>query len=132
MYTLQVLASLASNQGLNEVSVSEDRIVAWANEKVASAGKSTRIKHFKDSTIKNSKFLLDLVAAIEPRAVELQLISTGSQQDDFLNNAKYVISCARKANACVFLTPEDIVEVKSKMLLTFVSALWTADIIRNK
>lgn len=27
-------------------------------------------------------------------------------------NAKYVISCARKVGACVFLTPEDIVEVR--------------------
>ena len=79
MYTLQVLQGLASHQGVNEVS--EDRIVAWANEKVTAAGKTRRIKHFKDST--------------------------------------------------VFLTPEDIVEVKSKMLLTFVSAIWAADLTRK-
>jgi len=129
MYTLQVLQGLASHQGVNEVS--EDRIVAWANEKVTTAGKTRRIKHFKDSTIKNSLFLLDLVAAVEPRAVDHQLISAGTSEVDYMNNAKYVISCARKANATVFLTPEDIVEVKSKMLLTFVSAIWAADLTRK-
>jgi plastin-1 len=43
-------------------------------------------------------------------------------------NAKYVISCARKVGATVFLTPEDIVEVKSKMIVTFVASLWTAEL----
>ena len=129
MYTLQVLSGLASKNGVNEMS--ENKIVEWANQKVSSTGKSNRIKHFKDSTIKNSKFLLDLVASIEPRAVENQLILCGSSNEDYMNNAKYVISCARKANACVFLTPEDIVEMKSKMIMTFVAALWAADLLRK-
>lgn len=45
-------------------------------------------------------------------------------------NAKYLISCARKIGACVFLTPEDIVEVKSKMIMTLVSILWQAYLVR--
>jgi hypothetical protein len=51
--------------------------------------------------------------------------------EDMMMNAKYVISCSRKVGACVFLTPEDIVECKSKMLLAFSAALWTADIQRG-
>jgi plastin-1 len=43
-------------------------------------------------------------------------------------NAKYVISCARKVGATVFLTPEDVIEVKAKMILTFVASLWTAEL----
>jgi plastin-1 len=46
-------------------------------------------------------------------------------------NAKYAISTARKIGACVFLTPEDIVEVKSKMIMTFVSELWLAYLVRE-
>jgi len=46
-------------------------------------------------------------------------------------NAKYAISCARKIGACVFLTPEDIVEVKTKMIMTFVSELWMACLMRE-
>lgn len=46
-------------------------------------------------------------------------------------NAKYAISCSRKIGACVFLTPEDIVEVKSKMIMTFVAELWAAFFVRE-
>ena len=38
-------------------------------------------------------------------------------------NAKYAISVARRAGATIFLLWEDIVEVKQKMLITFVGAL---------
>lgn len=40
-----------------------------------------------------------------------------------MNNAKYVISVARKIGAVVFLTWEDITEVKPKMIMTFVASL---------
>ena len=43
-------------------------------------------------------------------------------------NAKYAINVARKLGCCVFLLPEDIMEVKSKLLLTFVGALISVDI----
>jgi plastin-1 len=128
-FTLQVLAKLASSEGVGEMS--EERVVLWANERVAASGKSTSMRNFKDSTLKSSLFFLDLVAAIEPRAVETSLILSGESNEDMMMNAKYVISCSRKVGACVFLTPEDIVECKSKMLLAFSAALWTADIQRN-
>jgi len=38
-------------------------------------------------------------------------------------NAKYAISMARKLGATIFLLPEDIVEVKNKMILTFIGSL---------
>lgn len=38
-------------------------------------------------------------------------------------NAKYVISIARKMGCCIFLLWEDIVEVKPKMILTFIGTL---------
>jgi hypothetical protein len=40
------------------------------------------------------------------------------------NNAKYAISIARKLGATIFLVWEDIKEVKSKMLMTFVAGLF--------
>jgi plastin-1 len=46
-------------------------------------------------------------------------------------NAKYLISCARKIGACVFLTPEDVVEVKSKMIMTFCSEVWAAQLRKD-
>lgn len=123
-----MLAGLAIHTGIAEIS--DDHIVKWANEKVASAGKSAKMKSFKDTTLKNSLFLMELVAAIEPRAVNWELVVRGDSFEDNMSNAKYVISNARKVGACVFLTPEDIVEVKSKMILTFCASLWAADMVR--
>lgn len=40
------------------------------------------------------------------------------------NNAKYAISIARKLGASIFLVWEDIKEVKTKMLTTFLAALY--------
>jgi hypothetical protein len=54
-----------------------------------------------------------------------------SETDEALeNNAKYALSIARKLGASIFLVWEDIKEVKSKMLITFVAALfdvWTLE-----
>jgi plastin-1 len=36
--------------------------------------------------------------------------------DDYYNNAKLAISIARKLGATIFLVPEDIVEVRAKMV----------------
>jgi hypothetical protein len=67
---------------------------------------------------------------IEPRAVEWEVVNREENHEAHMLNAKYCISAARKIGACVFLTPEDIVEVKSKMILTFVAGLWMADLVR--
>ncbi|KAE9223987.1 hypothetical protein PF004_g12350 [Phytophthora fragariae] len=47
--------------------------------------------------------------------------------DAKVSNAKYAISCAQKIGATVFLTYEDIVEVKPKMMMTFVASLMLVD-----
>ena len=44
-----------------------------------------------------------------------------------LSNAKYVISMARKMGARVYALPEDIVEVKNKMVLTIFACLMAKD-----
>jgi plastin-1 len=127
-YTLQVLVKLAASEGIAEMT--DEKIVSWANAQVADSGKSTKMKNLKDSSLKNSIFFLDLVHALEPRAVDFTLVNAGSTDEEKMLNAKYVINCARKVGACIFLTPEDIVECKSKMLLTFVAALWEAALTR--
>jgi hypothetical protein len=67
-----VLSDLASKQGLSDIS--DDHIVQWANEKVKESGKATKMRNFKDSGLKNSIFLLELVSAIEPRAVDWEVV----------------------------------------------------------
>jgi len=104
--------------------VSDDDIVAWANGKVAESGKGTSIKNFKDKSISSGLFLIDLLAAIRPRSVDYAMVTEGEEEEDALLNAKYAIGTARKVGAQrIFLVPEDIVEVRSKLVMVFVASL---------
>lgn len=91
-------------------------------------GKASTMRSFRDPELTTGRFFLDLVGAIEPRAVNWELVTAGEDDEQKTSNAKYVISIARKCGACVFLTPEDIIELKSKVLLTFLASLWTTDL----
>jgi len=104
---------------------SEDELIKWANARVP---EDARISKFNDKSISNCKFLFALLASIEPRAIDPELVKTPSEgetlsEEDLQLNAKYVISVARKLGATVFCLWEDIKEVKPKMIMTFVAAI---------
>lgn len=101
----------------------EQNLIEDANAKVAAAGKSSSITGLNDQSIKNSRFLLDLIASIEPRAVDESYYNTGESEKDLQGNAEYAIAAARKIGASIFCIWEDIVEVKPKMILTFLGAV---------
>jgi len=105
--------------------IQDQDIVNWANEKLKDAGMS--IESFKDKTLGTGVFLCELCAAVKPTAVNKDFITPGETKEDAEKNAKYAISVARKLNAPVFLLWEDIVEVKPKMIMTFVGALMKID-----
>jgi plastin-1 len=123
---LKLLSSLAKG-GQGEIT---DRdIIDWANGKVRQQGRiQSQIVAFRDQSLADALYLLDLVHAVEPRAVNWDLIARDARSDeDKASNAKYAISCAQKIGAAVFLTYEDIVEVKPKMIMTFVASLMSVD-----
>lgn len=101
----------------------DSEIVAWANETVAASGEETSITSFRDKSISSGVFLLHLLKAVEPRAVNPAMITEGSDDDEKKNNARYIISVARKIGAQVFLAWEDIVEVKPKMIMQLVAGI---------
>ena len=90
----------------------EDDLVKWANETVG--GKHTNIANLKDKSMSDGKFLIHLCGAIEPRAVNWELVLDGATDEDKQNNAKYAISLARKLGAVIFCVWEDIVNVNPK------------------
>ena len=98
---------------------SEADLVKWANDTVA--GKATPIEKLKDPSLSDSKFLIHLLGAIEPRAVNWDLVLDGGSDEDKTNNAKYAISIARKLGAVIFSIWEDIVNVNPKQMLIFIS-----------
>lgn len=98
----------------------EQDIINWANGMVK---RDEPIKSFKDSSLKNGKFLIELCASIEPRVVNWELMMPGENDEEMENNAKYAISIARKLGANIFCIWEDIVKANPKMMLVFICTL---------
>uniref|UniRef100_A0AAR2ILA4 Plastin-3 n=1 Tax=Pygocentrus nattereri TaxID=42514 RepID=A0AAR2ILA4_PYGNA len=118
-YTLNVLEDLGDGQKVND-----DIIVNWVNKTLSGAGKSTKISSFKDKEISSSLPVLDLIDAIQPGSIHYDLVKTGSlSEQDKLENAKYAVSMARKIGARVYALPDDLVEVKPKMVMTVFACL---------
>ncbi|CBQ69723.1 probable SAC6-actin filament bundling protein, fimbrin [Sporisorium reilianum SRZ2] len=103
--------------------VSDADMVAWANNLVKASGKSTQIRSFKDAQLKTAVFFLDLLNALRPGIVDYALVNQGRTEDESKMNAKLAISIARKLGALIFLVPEDIIELRQRLILTFVGSL---------
>ncbi|XP_019574292.2 plastin-3 isoform X2 [Rhinolophus sinicus] len=118
-YTLNVLEDLGDGQKAND-----DIIVSWVNRTLSEAGKSTSIQSFKDKMISSSLAVVDLIDAIQPGCINYDLVKSGNlTEDDKHNNAKYAVSMARRIGARVYALPEDLVEVKPKMVMTVFACL---------
>lgn len=126
---LKLLSELAANGD----GITDADIIRWANAKVAQSGKpgTAQIVAFRDLSLADGTYLLSLIHAVEPRAVNWEMMTPGHSDEDKASNAKYAISCAQKIGATVFLTYEDIVEVKPKMMMTFVASLMSVDMHRR-
>lgn len=100
----------------------EADIVAWSNSMVAKDGLT--INNLKDkANLTNSIYLIKLCGAIEPRAVNPDLVTPGVEDSDKKLNAMYAISLARKLNAIIFCVWEDLVNVNPKQLFIFMATM---------
>ncbi|WWD21610.1 hypothetical protein CI109_106096 [Kwoniella shandongensis] len=127
------LMRLSINQTLASISpsgkgVTDQEMVRWANETVKKGGKSSTMRSFKDPSLSNGVFFLDLLNGVKPGIVDYSLVNSGTDPEDKRQNAKLAISIARKMGALIFLVPEDIVDVRPRLILTFVGALWSASL----
>lgn len=106
--------------------VKENDLISWANDQVAIVpdpiASIRKISLFSDPSLKNSFFLLDLLESMHPGSIEKSYIRS-SNPEGWIENARYVVSVARRMGAALFILPEDIVECKSKMIMTFVGSL---------
>lgn len=126
-YTLSVLTQLA-NTGHPLV---ETEIVEWVNRKLKEAGKQSSIRNFQDSTIADARPVIDLIDAINPGSINYSQVLPCTTEEERMANAKYAISMARKLGARIYALPEDIVEVKPKMVMTVFACLMARDYIPN-
>jgi plastin-1 len=119
-HIVSVLKGISKSTGKD---ITDQDIVDWANHTVSGAGKTSTMSSFKDPSIRNGHFIVDLLAAIRPSIIDYSLVTPGESDTDATQNAKYAISIARKLGATIFCLPEDIVEVKPKMIMTFIGSV---------
>uniref|UniRef100_A0A0D6QT18 Calponin-homology (CH) domain-containing protein n=1 Tax=Araucaria cunninghamii TaxID=56994 RepID=A0A0D6QT18_ARACU len=122
---LQLLKNLKLQS--NGKDISDQDILSWANAKVKSTGRTSQMESFKDKSLANGIFFLELLSAVEPRVVNWYIVTKGEDNEEKRLNATYIISVARKLGCSIFLLPEDIVEVNPKMILTLTASimLWS-------
>ncbi|GJN21450.1 hypothetical protein PR202_gb08923 [Eleusine coracana subsp. coracana] len=118
---LQLLKNLRSHS--KEKEMTDADILIWANNKVKESGKTSRIESFKDKSIADGVFFLELLSAVQSRVVDWSLVKKGEDEEEKKLNATYIISVARKLGCTVFLLPEDIMEVNPKMILTLTATI---------
>ncbi|KAI5950281.1 SAC6 [Candida jiufengensis] len=110
-----------SELGKGGSQLTDSDILKWAN----SHSQSTKIRSFKDQSLSNGLFLLDVLNGLKPGYVDYDLVYQGNNLNDEEKyaNAKLAISIARKLGALIWLVPEDINEVRSRLILSFVGSL---------
>jgi len=124
-YTLSLLSKLNSDG----TPIVESEIISWANKKLEEGGKNISIKHFQDKTNKTALPIIHLIDVMKPGVIDYSIVKQGEKISgpDCLSNAKYCVTMARKIGAPVYALPEDISEVKHKMVMTVYASLMLAD-----
>ncbi|KIV93092.1 hypothetical protein PV10_04336 [Exophiala mesophila] len=115
---VSTLSGLAQRMGKRDLSDSD--IIKWANQTAQKGGKNTQIRTFKDPAVTSGVFLLDVLNGIKANYVDYDLVTPGKTHEDAYSNAKLSISIARKLGSTIYLLPDDIVEGRPRLVLTFV------------
>ncbi|VVC34404.1 EF-Hand 1, calcium-binding site,Actinin-type actin-binding domain, conserved site,EF-hand domain [Cinara cedri] len=124
-YTLSVLTQLANTGS----PIIEKEIVIWVNNKLQNANKSSVLRGFQDQALSDGRIVIDLIDSIKPGTINYDVVKESDDIEDKLANAKYAISMARKTGARVYALPEDITEVKPKMVMTLFACLMAIDYV---
>ena len=115
------LSALAQRMGKHELG--DNDMIKWANDMSRKGGRSSQIRSFKDPAIGTGVFLLDVLSGMKSSYVDYDLVTPGRSDGDAYANAKLSISIARKMGATIWLVPEDICQVRSRLVTTFIGEL---------
>ncbi|KAF9430622.1 hypothetical protein BGZ94_005627 [Podila epigama] len=107
--------------------ITDMEMIRWANEAVQRGGKTSKVSSFKDPSFRTGVFVCDVLNGIRPGSVDYAMLTKGLNIEDAKLNAKYAISVARKIGAVIFVLPEDIIECRAKLILTFIGSLMAID-----
>ncbi|KAF2402372.1 fimbrin [Trichodelitschia bisporula] len=118
---VSTLTNLARRLGKREISDAD--MVKWANDMSRKGGQTSAIRGFKDQSLGNGIFLLDVLNGMKSSYVDYELVAPGRTPEESYMNAKLAISIARKMGATIWLVPEDICAVRSRLITTFIGSL---------
>ncbi len=92
-------------------------LLAWANKFAQLGGSKEQLTSFKDLGLNTSRFYLHVMSGMNKRIVHWPLVQEGFGDEQKKDNAKYAISVALHLGVITFVGPEDLVEIKSKMVV---------------
>ncbi|KAG0196293.1 hypothetical protein BGX28_010338 [Mortierella sp. GBA30] len=107
--------------------ITDMEMIRWANDAVQRGGKTSKVSSFKDPSFRTGVFVCDVLNGVRPGCVDYAMVNRGDNLEDAKLNAKYAISVARKIGAVIFVLPEDIIECRAKLILTFIGSLMAID-----
>ncbi|CZR60507.1 plastin-3 [Phialocephala subalpina] len=117
----ETLARVAEDDGKRELTDAD--MVLWANGMSGAGKRNTKVRSFKDRSIGSGVFLLDVLSGMKSSYVDYDLVTPGRTDEDAYMNAKLSISIARKMGATIWLVPEDICQVRQRLVTTFIGSL---------
>ncbi|KAK8183612.1 actin-bundling protein Sac6 [Phyllosticta capitalensis] len=118
---INTISGLAQRLGKRDLTDSD--MVKWANDTAKRGGRTSAIRSFKDGSLGQGIFLLDVLNGMKSSYVDYDLVAPGRTPDECYANAKLAISIARKMGATIWLVPEDICSVRSRLITTFIGSL---------
>jgi len=127
-HLLSVLRQCGGDRG----EFTENDVLSWTKTKLQNTSKNP-ITSFRDPSLRTARPLIDVLGAIAPALVQWRnVIVEPRSPQECLMNAKYAVGLARKIGCFVFCVPEDICEVKHKMIITFLASVMWYDITSQK
>jgi len=148
-HLLKVLRQ-CGNVGGRTADITESDVLQWAKNKLAtktqnaattirlnrrasSMDENSTINSLLDPALRTALPLIILVDVIASGVVRWNNVIVYPQNDDeCLMNARYVVGLARKLGCFVFCVPEDICELRPKMILTFLTSLMCYDVSQSR
>ncbi|CAK9293407.1 unnamed protein product [Gordionus sp. m RMFG-2023] len=121
--------------------IQDKDIIQWATAKLKENDKKRIFKSFQDPILSDGISILELLECIKPGRVIWGLVKGVTEDgtpdrsindEDRLSNIGYAISLSRKLGAVIIALPEDVLELKPKMMMTIFASLMTLDTIASE